>query len=48
MDNSFEFWPSHDGLLLIEGWARDGLTEDQIAYNTGIHRSTLFEFGDGG
>lgn len=44
MDNSFEFWSSHDGLLLIEGWARDGLTEDQIAHNMGIHRSTLFRW----
>jgi transcriptional regulator with XRE-family HTH domain len=28
-------------LILIEGWARDGLTEEQIAKNLGISRATL-------
>ena len=32
------------GLLLIEGWARDGLTEEQIAKNMGISRKTLQEW----
>lgn len=27
--------------MLIEGWARDGLSEEQIAGNMGISRSTL-------
>lgn len=31
-------------MLLIEGWARDGLTEEQIANNIGISRSTLNEW----
>lgn len=35
-------WLDHDGLLLIEGWARDGLTIDQIAHNMGINDSTLY------
>ncbi|MBD8915964.1 MAG: helix-turn-helix domain-containing protein [Pseudobutyrivibrio sp.] len=30
--------------MLIEGWARDGLTEEQIAANMGISRSTLSEW----
>ena len=34
-------WITEDGLLLIEGWAREGLTEDQIAHNIGICRDTL-------
>lgn len=29
---------------MIEGWARDGLTEEQIAHNMGISRSTLSEW----
>ena len=34
-------WLTAEGLLKIEGWARDGLIEDQIAYNMGITRQTL-------
>ena len=30
-----------EGLLKLEGWARDGLTDEQIAENIGISRSTL-------
>lgn len=44
VDNGIKYWSSHGGLLLVEGWARDGLTEDQIAHNMGIHRSTLFRW----
>lgn len=36
-----EYWRSDDGLILIEGWARDGLTNEQIAHNIGISRETL-------
>lgn len=31
-------------MLLIEAWARDGLTDEQIAKNIGISRSTLSEW----
>lgn len=34
-------WLDADGLLLVEAWARDGLTEEQIAHNMGITRETL-------
>ena len=34
-------WLTKEGLLKIEGWARDGLTDEQIAKNIGIRRSTL-------
>jgi hypothetical protein len=40
----YEYWISEDGLILIEGWARDGLTDEQIAHNIGIRRSTLSEW----
>lgn len=40
----YEYWLTEEGLLLIEGWARDGLTDEQIAYNMGISRSTLNEW----
>lgn len=32
------------GLVLVAGWARDGLTDEQIAHNIGISRSTLSEW----
>lgn len=37
----YEYWLTPEGLLKIEGWARDGLTEEQIAKNIGISVSTL-------
>ena len=32
-----------DKLILIEGWARDGLTNKQIAQNLGIGETTLYK-----
>lgn len=40
----YEYWLTPEGLLLLEGWARDGLTDEQIANNIGISRSTLAEW----
>jgi hypothetical protein len=37
-------WITEEGLLKIEGWARDGLTDDQIAHNIGIATSTLYHW----
>jgi len=37
-------WITEEGLLKIEGWARDGLIDEQIAANIGIHPSTLYEW----
>lgn len=37
-------WLEKDKLILLEGWARDGLTKEQIAHNIGIGRTTLFEW----
>ena len=33
-------------MLRIEGWARDGLTDEQIAHNMGVSYSTLCEWKD--
>lgn len=33
-----------DKLIVIGGWARDGLTNEQIAHNMGIHVSTLYDW----
>lgn len=33
-----------DGLLELESWARDGLTDEQIANNIGIARTTLYDW----
>ena len=40
----YTYWLTEEGLALIEGWARDGLTEEQIAFNIGIRRETLYDW----
>lgn len=40
----YEKWLTDDGLLLLEGWARDGLTDEQIAHNCDINKATLYEW----
>lgn len=40
----YQEWLEPEGLLKIEGWARDGLTDEQIAHNMGISPSTLYEW----
>lgn len=40
----FNDWLTEEGLLKIEAWARNGLTDEQIAHNMGIRRSTLYEW----
>ena len=37
-------WLEDDNLILLEGWARDGLTDEQIAHNMGIAYSTFREW----
>jgi hypothetical protein len=39
--NRWDPWLTEDGLLKIQGWARDGLTDKQIAHNMGVAWSTL-------
>lgn len=35
-------WLTEEGLLKLEGWARDGLTNEQIAKNIGVNPDTLY------
>lgn len=37
-------WLEPDGLLLLRGWARDGLTDEQIAKNMGVASSTYYKW----
>ena len=37
-------WLEPDTLLLLQAWARDGLTDEQIAKNMGIGRDTLYSW----
>lgn len=41
MASKIDAWLTEEGLIRLEGWARDGLTEKQIAKNAGIADSTL-------
>ncbi len=41
-NGKYQRWLEPDGLLLLEGWARDGLTDEQIAHNMGINVKTLW------
>jgi hypothetical protein len=40
----YKEWLEPDGLLLISAWARDGLTDEQIAHNMGVNVRTLYEY----
>lgn len=40
----YQEWLEPDNLLRIQGWARDGLTDEQIASNIGIRRETLYDW----
>lgn len=42
----FEEWLTEDKLTTIEGWARDGLTDEQIAHNIGIAERTFTDWKD--
>jgi len=40
----YEYWLTHEGLIRLEGWARDGLTDEQIAKNMGVSAATLYNW----
>lgn len=40
----YQQWLEPDGLILLEGWAREGLTDEQIAHNCGISTGRLYEW----
>lgn len=39
---SWKQWYSPENIELVEGWARDGLSDEQIAKNIGITPSTIY------
>lgn len=39
-------WFQDEKLVILEGWARDGLTDEQIAENMGISAETLYRWKD--
>lgn len=40
----YQEWLEPDGLLKLEAWARDGLTDEDLAKKLGIVSSTLYEW----
>lgn len=40
----YEQWLTEEGLLQLEAWARNGLTDEQIAANIGCACSTLYDW----
>lgn len=40
----YEYWLTSDGLLRLEAYARDGLTDEQIAHNMGISPASLYNY----
>lgn len=38
----YQYWLTDEGLTLLSGWARDGLTDEQIAQKMGVRRETLY------
>lgn len=40
----YEYWLTSEGLTLLEGWARDGLTDEQLAQKIGINPATLYDW----
>lgn len=37
-------WLTEEGLLKVEGWARSGLTDKEIAQNIGVSKPTFYEW----
>lgn len=37
-------WETKDNLILLEGWARAGLTDEQIMHNMGISNYAFYEW----
>jgi hypothetical protein len=40
----YQKWLTPDGLTLLEAWARDGLTDKQIAHNMSVNVATLYRY----
>ena len=42
--SKYEEFVARKGLVLVKGWARDGLIDEQIAHNIGISKATLYDW----
>jgi len=40
----YKRWLEPDGLVILQGWARDGLSDEQIAHNMSIVSKTLYQW----
>lgn len=40
----YEKWRTEEGLTLLRGWTRDGLTDAEIAGRIGVRRQTIYEW----
>ena len=40
----YQKWLEPESLILLEGWARDGLTDEQIAKKMGVNIATLYDW----
>lgn len=40
----YHAWLQEDNLIRIESWARMGLTDEQIAKNMGVNKTTLYDW----
>lgn len=40
----YEKWLLPENLVLVQGWRRDGLSDDQVSKNIGISRETLYQW----
>jgi transcriptional regulator with XRE-family HTH domain len=43
-NGKYQPWIEPDGLLRLAAWARDGLTDEQIAAKIGVTRATLYNW----
>lgn len=40
----YKEWLTPEKLTLLRGWAKDGLSDEQVAKNIGINRTTLYDW----
>lgn len=40
----YQQWLEPDNLLLLQAWARDGFTDEQIATKIGISKQTFYDW----
>lgn len=41
---TYKDWATEEGIIKIEGFARDGMVNEEIAQKIGIHPSTLYDW----